>query len=516
MSHIGEGLYDKLNNYVKSDVYPFHMPGHKRNVASPDSPFAYDITEIDGFDNLHHPRGIIRASLDMATTFYGTKRTYYLVNGSTCGILSAISACTRQGGSIIMARNCHKAVYNAVYLRQLTTHYVYPKDIDGLSMSGGIHPRAVELLLEEYPDTEAVIITSPTYEGISSYVSAIAKIVHRYGIPLIVDEAHGAHFSMHEYFPGSAIELGADIVIQSVHKTLPALTQTALLHVCSDMIDLEKVERYLSIYQSSSPSYVLMSSVDGCIRGIFAHGTRIFDAYVEKLKAFRERAKSFTHIRLLDKGVLGKGAVYDIDLGKLVILIDSRRYTGHDIYELLLDRYHIQLEMAASDYVIAMTSMSDRDEGFERLYQALEEIDRDIRINEGYGISKESLDDSGDELKQKNEAIQYRRAIVCKGIYEALETEHELVNFKNSSGRISAEYIYLYPPGIPVIAPGEILDITVIDYLLKCKCQGLDVQGPLDDSLSKIKVIKEDWKEFDYGKNILPDGKKLIGEGYHV
>lgn len=511
MSYIGEGLYDKLNNYVKSDVYPFHMPGHKRNVASPDSPFAYDITEIDGFDNLHHPRGIIRASLDMATTFYGTRRTYYLVNGSTCGILSAISACTKQGGSIIMARNCHKSVYNAVYLRQLTAHYVYPKSIEGYSMSGGIHPKDVELLLEEYPETEAVVITSPTYEGISSYVSAIAKIVHKYGIPLIVDEAHGAHFSMHEYFPASAIELGADIVIQSVHKTLPSLTQTALLHVCGDMVDIEKIERFLSIYQSSSPSYVLMSSIDGCIRGIFAHGTKVFDGYVERLKAFRKKAENFTHIKLLDKSILGKGAAYEIDLGKLVILVNSKRYTGHDVYELLLEKYHIQLEMAASDYVIAMTSMSDRDDGFDRLYQALDEIDRDIRIKEGYGALDESQADDG-----KNQAIQHRKAVVCKGIYEALESEHEYVDFKNSSGRISAEYIYLYPPGTPVIAPGEILDATLIDYLLSCKRQGLDVQGLMDDSLKEIKVIKEDWKGFDYGKNILPDGKKLIGEGYFI
>lgn len=511
MGHYDEGLYDKLNNYVKSDVYPFHMPGHKRNVKSGDSPYAYDITEIDGFDNLHHPRGILRASMDMATTFYGTKRTYYLVNGSTCGILASISASTSQGGTIIMARNCHKSVYNAVYMRQLTAHYVYPKSIEGMSMSGGIHPKDIENLLEEYPETEAVIITSPTYEGVSSYVSAIAKIVHRYGKVLIVDEAHGAHFSMHEYFPGSAIESGADAVIQSIHKTLPSLTQTALLHICSDAIDREKVERFLAIYQSSSPSYVLMSSVDGCIRGIFAHGTQIFDAYVEKLKVFREKTKTFTHIKLLDKSILGKSAAYDLDLGKIVIIVNSKRYTGHDVYEILLEKYRIQLEMAASDYVIAMTSMSDTDEGFDRLYQALEEIDRDIRINEGYGAMDSAVAD-----EDKDNVIQQRKAVVCKGIYEALEAECELVDFKTCSGRISAEYIYLYPPGIPIVAPGEIVDATIIEYLLTCKRQGLDVQGLMDDSLSRIKVIKEDWKEFDYGKNILPDGKKFIGEGYHV
>lgn len=515
----GEGLHYKLNSLAKSDVYPFHMPGHKRNVSNGDSPYAYDITEIDGFDNLHHPRGILKESMDMAKEFYGTKKTYYLVNGSTCGILSAISACTSQKGTILMARNCHKAVYNAVFQKELTAHYVYPRTLEGSSISGGIYPKDIEKLLEEYPDIEAVIITSPTYEGVVSYVSAIAKIVHKYNIPLIVDEAHGAHFSMHEYFPSTAIECGADIVIQSVHKTLPSLTQTALLHICSDLVDIEKVERYLGIYQSSSPSYVLMSSIDDCIRGILAHGQEAFEKYVSLLEEFRQKASKLTNIKLLDKSILGKGGAYDLDQGKLVFTIISERYSGHDIYKILLEQYHIQLEMAATDYVIAMTSISDTAEGFDRLFNALVEIDRDIRINEGYGaMSSRKLagDSASSEMIAGNILQTERRAVVCKPIYEAMYEDSELTDFATSSGRIAAEYIYLYPPGIPVIVPGEIVDSITIDYLLKCKSQGLEVQGQFDDALDKIKVIKEDWKEFSYGKNILPDGEKFIGEGYHI
>ena len=515
----GEGLHDKLNNLAKSDVYPFHMPGHKRNVKSGDSPYAYDITEIDGFDNLHHPRGILKESMDMASDFYGTKKTYYLVNGSTCGLLSAISACTSQKGTILMARNCHKAVYNAVYQKELTAHYVYPRDIDGSSIAGGIHPKDVEDILVAHPDIEAVVITSPTYEGVVSYVTAIAKIVHRYGIPLIVDEAHGAHFSMHEYFPSTAIECGADVVIQSVHKTLPSLTQTALLHVCGDLVDVGMIERYLGIYQSSSPSYVLMASIDGCIRGILAHGETAFDRYVELLDGFRQQCQGLTNLKLLDKTILGKGGAYDLDMGKLVIRIISDRYTGHDIYKILLERYHIQLEMAAADYVIAMTSISDTREGFDRLYSALAEIDRDIRIHEGYGaMSSKGVDTDSDRVRAVSSVLvdQSRRAVVCKPIYEALYADSQMVDFKTSSGRIAAEYIYLYPPGIPVIVPGEIIDSASIEYLLKCKSQGLEVQGQQDDHLDQVKVIKEDWKEFSYGKNILPDGEKLIGEGYHI
>ncbi len=521
----GEGLQDKLNSLARSDVYPFHMPGHKRNVKSGDSPYAYDITEIEGFDNLHHPRGILKESMDMASEFYGTKRTYYLVNGSTCGILSAISGCTTKGGSLLMARNCHKAVYNAVFQMELTSYYVYPRSIDGSSIAGGIHPKDIEDMLIEHPDVEAVVITSPTYEGVVSYVAAIAKIVHKYNIPLIVDEAHGAHFSMHQYFPATAIECGADVVIQSVHKTLPSLTQTALLHVCSDMVDIEKIERYLGIYQSSSPSYVLMSSIDGCIRGILAHGQEIFARYADMLDQFRERAKTLTNFKLLDRSILGKGGAFDLDQGKLVFTVISNRYTGHDIYKILLDQYHIQLEMASTDYIIAMTSISDTKEGFDRLYNALAEIDRDIRINEGYGAmvsgkygGKDTTPgESGQTVAQiANPVETMRRAVVCKPIHEAMYADSEMVDFKTATGRIAAEYVYLYPPGVPVIVPGEIVDSNGIEYLLKCKSQGLEVQGQLDDDLIQIKVIKEDWKEFSYGKNILPDGEKLIGEGYHI
>ncbi|MEE1516291.1 MAG: aminotransferase class V-fold PLP-dependent enzyme, partial [Lachnospiraceae bacterium] len=249
MSKSKDGLYEKLNSYSDGDVYPFHMPGHKRNMPLFKSAYDYDITEIEGFDNLHHARGILRESMDMAAGFYGTKKTYYLVNGSTCGLLSAISAVVEYGDKIIIARNCHKAVYNAVYMNNLKASYIYPKPVENTSILGGIHPKDVEKALEENPDAKAVVITSPTYEGVVSYVQAIAKVVHEKGIPLIADEAHGAHFSMSGYFPKSALECGADIVIQSVHKTLPSLTQTALLHICSDMVDESKVERYLSIYQ---------------------------------------------------------------------------------------------------------------------------------------------------------------------------------------------------------------------------------------------------------------------------
>ena len=232
-------LEQKLNELEQSDIYPFHMPGHKRAFLPFANPYAIDITEIEGFDNLHHATGILQEAQQKAADLYGAQKTYYLVNGSTCGLLAAISAAVPRGGKILVARNCHKAVYHAMYLRQLVPVYLYPEDT-AYGIQGQVTPQMVQKQLKQTPDIRAVVITSPTYDGVVSDIQSIADIVHAYGIPLIVDEAHGAHFGFSPEFPENATRLGADAVIMSVHKTLPAFTQTALLHLCSDRIAEKK------------------------------------------------------------------------------------------------------------------------------------------------------------------------------------------------------------------------------------------------------------------------------------
>ena len=249
-------LYKKLEEYGKSDFYPFHMPGHKRNplAVEGDFPVERDITEIDGFDNLHHAEDILKRAQEDTARLYGVLESFYSINGSSGAILAAVSAAVDKGGQILVARNCHKAVYHAIYLRELSATYIYPHEDPKLGINGGISPGRVEMYLAENPDIQAVLITSPTYDGIVSDVARIAEIAHHYGVPLIVDEAHGAHFRFSDYFPVSAAQLGADVVINSVHKTLPCLTQTGVLHLCSDRVSRQKLKRILGIYQSSSPS----------------------------------------------------------------------------------------------------------------------------------------------------------------------------------------------------------------------------------------------------------------------
>ena len=289
-------LEQKLNELEQSDIYPFHMPGHKRAFLPFANPYAIDITEIEGFDNLHHATGILQEAQQKAADLYGAKKTYYLVNGSTCGLLAAISAAVPRGEKILMARNCHKAVYHAMYLRQLVPVYLYPEDT-AYGIQGQVTPQMVQKQLKQTPDIRAVVITSPTYDGVVSDIQSIADIVHAYGIPLIVDEAHGAHFRFSDYFPVSAADLGADVVIQSFHKTLPAMTQTAVLHLCSERVSEKLIRRFLGIYETSSPSYILMSSLDACVAKLEKDSGRLFDEFTENLEAARRQLGQRRYIR---------------------------------------------------------------------------------------------------------------------------------------------------------------------------------------------------------------------------
>jgi arginine/lysine/ornithine decarboxylase len=385
-------------------------------------------------------------------------------------------------------------VYNAIYLNELVPVYVMPEYIEEYGINGGILPENVDELLKDNKDIKAVIITSPTYEGVVSDIKSIADIVHRRNIPLIVDEAHGAHFGMHPKFPVSALMMGADVVIQSVHKTLPALTQTALLHIKSDIVNPKDIEKYLHIYQTSSPSYVLMSSIDECINMIKTDGILLFEPYVKRLEVLKEHGKQLTHIKLLSSDVIGRSGVYDLDLSKIVISVRGTSYTGKKVYDEMLDRFHLQLEMAAGDYAIAMTSPMDTEDGLLRLFTALVELDRDIRI---YGDEEKPI---------KPVECRQPKPIVLESIYKAVSGQCETLPMEEAVGKISVEYIYLYPPGIPILAPGELINVETVNLVNEYRNRGLEVQGLEDEKCDKIHVIKEEFKKIDLrlmGKNII-------------
>ena len=472
-------LYDKLLQYQSSEMYPFHMPGHKRRKDDFANPFLIDITEIEGFDNLHHAEGILKDAQDRAAALYHSEETYFLVNGSTCGILAAVSACMTRGGKILMARNCHKAAYHAAYLRGLDIEYLYPEKEDIFGINGGIHEDIVEKALEEFQDIQAVMITSPTYDGVVSNVEKIAQIVHRKGIPLIVDEAHGAHFGFHEYFPKSSVEMGADLVIHSLHKTLPSLTQTALLHVNGNRVDRECLRRFLDIYQTSSPSYVFMAGMDSCVCLLEKRGGELFESLRRNLEVFYKQTESLGCIYLANHGLMGKSGIHDFDRSKLVISARNAGFTGNQLANLLRNRYHLELEMAGGSYGLALTSISDTEEGFLRLSEALKEIDACLENKIEKNTEKSTL--TIEDIVIKNE-------VWCR-IHEALESPGESVLLEKAEGKICREFVYLYPPGIPMLVPGEIISREVLGKIRRLVGEGYSVQGMADYSAEHIQVM---------------------------
>jgi len=476
-----KSLYKKLREYAKLDYYPFHMPGHKRNEEVDISPYDIDITEIDGFDNLHHPEDIIKKEMELAAATFGSKQSYFLVNGSTVGILSSIYAALEKGETLLMSRNSHKAVYNGVYLRELGCQYVYPQQLSEIAVNGGICPQEIEKALKSNSNIKAVLVTSPTYEGVVSDIKRIADIVHQYNKILIVDEAHGAHFGFHLYFPKSAVECGADLVIQSLHKTLPTLTQTAILHVNGDLVDNKKVEKYLGIFQTSSPSYVLMASISKCVKELNEKKDVMFTSYVHELDSLRKSIERLNNIRLLTEGVNGECNSYDLDRSKLIIYDKTNQYSGKELYDILLEKYHLQMEMCVGEYVIAMTAINDTSKGFERLYFALKEIDDEIE----YELCKKRAECG----KEKG-----NRAIIGENKQEYSINETESMPFKkillkDSVNQISKEYIYLYPPGIPLVVPGERINTGVLAYIIDCKKNAYSIQGLVDFTGEYINIV---------------------------
>lgn len=477
-----ERLYRALEIYSQEDYYPFHMPGHKRNpdTVNTDLPFDRDITEIDGFDNLHHPEGILKKAQETAASVYDTKECYYSVNGSTAALLAAVSATVPRNGQILVARNCHKAVYHALYLRNLIPTYVYPQMDPKWWINGGISSDKVERALAENPEIKAVLLTSPTYDGVVSDIEKIAEIVHRYEIPLIVDEAHGAHFHFSNYFPTSAAELGADLVIQSFHKTLPSMTQTAVLHNCSDRVDSRLIRRFMGIYQSSSPSYILMASMDACMEKMSSDGNEMFREFTKILEKARRRLSECKYIRLVSPEI-GTAGVFDYDRSKLLFSTRYASMTGSELAQILLEKYHIQVEMETEHYVLALAAVGDSGEGFERLCQAIEEINQE---------EAQKKKEKRETEEPKAGRTAYTSLSQFMSITEALESKSEIRKLEESVGRISAEFGYLYPPGIPLIVPGEQITGQFIRNMRIYMDKGLYLQG-LEDYTNKTILVVE-------------------------
>ncbi len=470
MTYKNDSLLDHLRRHSAEGPLPMHMPGHKRNTAL--APYldtlgaGLDITEIPDFSNLHDPHGALAERMTAAARLWGSRRAWWLVGGSTAGLLAAIDAATKAGDKVLVARNCHKSVYNACMLCRLETAYIQPTSFAGHSFADAITPQQVADALHKHPDTRLVVLTSPTYEGLCADIPAISEIVHRHGAVLLVDEAHGAHLGLHPDFPPSAVTQGADMVVQSLHKTLPSLTQTAMLHLCSDRVSEEELGFRLSVYQTSSPSYLLMASIDSCVQLLAEQKDTLFHRWGRHIRSFYEML-FLTHLT-----TPLTGCTY-ADPSKLLISTKGTNLTGPELAEILRSEFHIEPEMSTVDTVLCMTGLGDTEANLLRLAAALNHIDS--------SLTKQPMQDSA-FAPIPHQAMH---------IHKAAKQPTEFVPMEQAVGRISGDFLWAYPPGIPLLVPGEIMGKEQIAYIRTAKNMGVDISGPKGAPDGYVRVLKK-------------------------
>lgn len=432
-------IYRKLS---ENELLPMHMPGHKRNTVL--APYLkrlgadMDITEIDDFDNLHGAQGILAETMDIASRLWGSRRSWMLINGSTCGILAGIRSLTKRGSRVLVSRAAHKSVFHAIELCGLEPVFMMPPIIDGLDILGSLSPETVESTLEQNADISLVIVTSPTYEGVISDIKGICEAAHKRGIPVLVDEAHGAHLDLSPRFSGGAVRAGADIVIQSLHKTLPSLTQTAILHMNGDIADPDEMEHQLAVFETSSPSYLLMASIDGCVR-LLTEQPHIIEQWADALTEFDHRISGLRNLKIAGHGA--EISAYGFDRSKLPIYTGGTNLSGYELADILRGEFGIELEYALPSMALAMTGAGDTIDTLGRLADALLAIDARCDTRQpksGYPTA---------------EVMGETRLVMP--IEQALSAEREFIEPREAVGRICGEYIWAYPPGIPLLIPGE-------------------------------------------------------------
>jgi arginine/lysine/ornithine decarboxylase len=476
-------LFDALMEYVNRDTIPFHVPGHKKGVGMDEefknfigeNPLKIDVTVFKLVDSLHHPTGPIKKAQQLAADAYGSDASFFSIHGTSGAIQAMIMSVVGSGDKIIIPRNVHKSVTAGIILSGSTPVYMQPELDKKVGIAHGVTPETVEKTLKENPDAKAVLIINPTYYGVATDIKKIADIVHSYDIPLIVDEAHGPHLGFNEKLPMSSIEAGADICAQSTHKIIGALTQCSLLHVNSKRIDVHRVQQVLNVLQTTSPSYILMASLDCARRQIALHGHELLDKAIGLANYAREEINKIPGFYCFGEEILGEPGVFSLDPTKMTITCRGLGITGYDLDMILSNKYHIQMEMSDLYNVLAVGSFGDTNESINALLKALREISKDY-----YGKGNKRSDFI--DIPAIPNMVKIPR--------EAFNSEKVCVSLKESIGKISGEFLMAYPPGIPILCPGEIITGEIIDYVQKLKDTGLYVQGTEDPEVNFIKVVK--------------------------
>ena len=476
-------LLEALKKHAQQEIISFHMPGHKGGKGIDrelgewlgKGTLSIDLTEVPGTDDLHRPESVIKEAQELAAEAFGAEHSFFLVNGTSSGIQAMLLAVCRPGDKIIVPRNVHRSILGGIIMAGAWPVYIRPEIDENLGIALGVTPQRVDEALKAHPDAQGVLLVNPTYYGVSADLEKIVQLVHGYGKPLLVDEAHGPHLKFHSDLPLSALEAGADLCAQGIHKIIGGMTQASMLHLQGSRVDLARVKNALRMVQTTSPSYVLMASLDGARRQMALEGRGLLEKTIKLAQKAREKINNLAGFSCLGAEVIGRPGAYQLDLTKLAVSCQETGFTGQQVEALLREKYRIQPELSAHNHLLFICTIGDEEKELEMLLRALQEISQ-----------------QGKEQPSLNNTINYWTIIPEQVLAprEAFFAEKEIIPIEAALGRISGEMIAPYPPGIPVLAPGEKIDLNLLACLLDIKKKGLKVQGPEDYSLETLTVVK--------------------------
>ncbi|HEU4962894.1 MAG TPA: aminotransferase class I/II-fold pyridoxal phosphate-dependent enzyme [Bacilli bacterium] len=475
--------------HLRNHPHSYHVPGHKMGRGLPGEIGQWlgvsgrlDLTEIPGLDDLHTPEGAIRDAQQLAADAFGAEETYFLINGSTAGNLAMIMAAIKPHESILVPRNLHKSVLNGLVLAQATPVFYTPEVDETFGIATGVSVETVRRMVQAHPQARALLITSPTYHGICSDLATIAEVVHAAGMLLLVDEAHGAHFAFHERLPQTAMAAGADMAVQSTHKMLGSLTQSSMLHVQGPRVDRVRLRKRLQLVQSTSPSYLLLLSLDCARHQMVTEGRARLEQALDAVEAGAEALQQLPHLRLLTERDLG--GEFRLDPLKWTVDVTDLGQTGGAVYQRLHERGYT-LELSDPQNVVAIFTYADERRQVERLVQAF----AGLEATEGTEAVADPLPTNLFAKGEVGRAPAELERLVP--LHEAYEQEAEAVLLPEAAGRAAAEMVIPYPPGIPLIVPGEVWTEDLIAHVSRLLAAGVRFQGAEDAALRVVQVLKK-------------------------
>jgi arginine/lysine/ornithine decarboxylase len=475
-------IFDAITEYNRKQPAYFRIPGHRfergvsarwTSVVGGDI-FKFDLTETPLLDDLHNPGGAILEAEQLSAEVFGSDRCFFLVNGTTCGNEAMVASTAFAGQKIAIPRNAHKSALMGLIISGAEPVYLMPEIDETYGIHGGLTPSAVEAAFDAHPGLTGVMAVSPTYYGVCSDLKGIAEICHRHGASLIVDEAHGAHLYFSDSLPDGAIAQGADMCAQSIHKVTGSLTQSSMLQVRSDIVDIDRVESTLHIVQSTSPSYLLMTSLDLARYELAAHGTEMIANAVALAAGAREAIADIAGVRCPGAELKGRAGIADMDATRLIVSAAELGITGFELKNELYASHGVDLELSDHMNALGIVTYANTQADMDRLVAALEKIAAGGR--RGNPVQNDVRLPGFPPMALTPREAYFKRS--------------RPVPWTDAVGRITAEMVAPYPPGIPVVYPGEVVTQEIWEYLERFRAAGRHLHGPADSALSELKIIE--------------------------